>query len=146
MDISSIEQRFSELANKSFKLATGCDVEASLQFTSSALTRYANNTIIQNVAVDTGTFAIVLEGPLALPPWQPGVAGIVTHGDGSTHGCVVRDLTTEGDRVVVHLTDDPGFALDAEGNTTWLYFHPEERTAGRPSFSLEAVVLHDAAP
>lgn len=95
---------------------------------------------------DTGTFAIVLEGPLALPPWQPGVAGIVTHGDGSTHGCVVRDLTTEGDRVVVHLTDDPGFALDAEGNTTWLYFHPEERTAGRPSFSLEAVVLHDAAP
>lgn len=61
MDISSIEQRFSELANKSFKLATGCDVEASLQFTSSALTRYANNTIIQNVAVDTGTFAIRLQ-------------------------------------------------------------------------------------
>lgn len=94
----------------------------------------------------TGAFAIVLDGPLALPPWRPGVAGIVTHGDGNTHGCIVNDLTTEGDRVVVHLADDPGFDLDAEGNTTWLYFHTEERTAGRPSFSLEAVVLHEAAP
>jgi len=61
MDISSIEQRFSELANKTFDLATGCDVEASLQFSSSALTRYANNTIIQNVVVDTGSFAIRLQ-------------------------------------------------------------------------------------
>ncbi len=61
MDIPSIEQRFSELANKSFNLATGYDVEVSLQFTSSALTRYANNTIIQNVVTDTGSLAIRLQ-------------------------------------------------------------------------------------
>ena len=61
MNREEIRTAFNEKVNYIFGLVKDYDVEVDLNFSKSALTRFANNTIHQNVSVDNGRIGIRLQ-------------------------------------------------------------------------------------
>jgi len=96
---------------------------------------------IAEVLRDDGanSYAFAVEGNVPAVDGLAGAWAVVTHGDGTTNSYQIAGAAEENGRAILTLTDDPGFALDAEGNTKWLYYHPEPTISGRPSISIETV-------
>ncbi len=61
MDIQETRERFAEISQKVFDLAAGYDAEVMLNMENKALTRFANNIIHQNLAVDNNSLRIRLQ-------------------------------------------------------------------------------------
>ena len=60
MNREQLQKNFKRISDNVFSLADGYDAEVSLNFSDSALTRFANNIIHQNVAVSNGGISIRL--------------------------------------------------------------------------------------
>lgn len=93
--------------------------------------------VLRDDAADTHAF--VIEGDVPAHGAMAGAWAVVTHGDGTTNAYEIAGVAEQDGRVILRLAEDPGFALDAEGNTQWLYYHPEPTISGRPSISVETV-------
>ncbi len=87
-------------------------------------------------------YALVVDREL---PASEAVAGrfvLVTHGDGSSHGYEIAGSQQRGDEHLLHLTDDPGFRLNPDGQTEFVYF-PHNTISGPNSFRLSSVVNYE---
>jgi len=65
------------------------------------------------------------------------------HGNSSTHGYCVSELRSEHGRTLLVLAGEPGFELDANGKSQFLFF-PKREIQGQVSYSLSDLVFFRA--
>ncbi len=89
-----------------------------------------------------GRYAFIVDRQL--PPSQT-VTGhfvMVTHGNGTGHGYEIAGTEQRGEKHLLYLTDDPGFRLNPDGETEFIYF-PHKTISGPNTFHLGSVVNYE---
>jgi hypothetical protein len=87
--------------------------------------------------------AFIIDGELAATDSLAGTWAIVTHGDGTTNGYEIAGAERDGDSTRLLLAGDPGFELDGDSNTRWIYY-PGTTIQGRPRVGIETVAYVEA--
>lgn len=74
-------------------------------------------------------YALCVDTESQLLPGSALSYAIVTHGDGSTHGFKAVGMSREPSGVVLKLADDPGFTVEPDGTTRFIYY-PQNTVKG----------------
>ncbi len=90
-----------------------------------------------------GQYALVVDTKLTPGEALAGSYMIVTHGDGTTHGYEIRSVRNEGNRGILQLADDPGFRLNDDGATEFLYY-PQNTIEGENQFRINTSAYFQA--
>jgi hypothetical protein len=90
-----------------------------------------------------GQYALVVDTKLTPGEALAGSYMIVTHGDGTTHGYEIESVRNEGNRGIVQLADDPGFRLNDDGATEFLYY-PQNTIEGENQFRINTSAYFQA--
>ncbi len=88
-------------------------------------------------------YAFLVDKELQAGNALAGQFAIVTHGDGTTHGYEISHVEARGSNSLLHLADDPGFKINEDGTTQFVYF-PGNTTEGPNSFRINTAVSLDA--
>ncbi len=135
------------------RLRDGAPITAYL--TDGTLLRYGDFAIESERAAIAGTITGVERDDAAneyafvvdqeLPPGAALAGGfvIVTHGDGTTHGYEIAGCERRDGANLLHLADDPGFKINADGTTQFVYY-PGNTIAGTNTFRINTVVYFQA--
>lgn len=92
-----------------------------------------------------GRYAFVVNVPLPAAGRLKGSIAVVTHGDGTTHGYEIADAQQAEEKHLLILNDDPGFRVDSEGRTEFVYM-PHNTVEGVNRFRIGSVVSYEVGP
>jgi len=91
----------------------------------------------------TNKYAFVVDQELLPEDALAGCFVIVTHGDGTTHGYEIAGSERRADANLLHLTDDPGFKINEDGTTQFVYY-PGNTIEGPNTFRINTVIYFQA--